>query len=62
MSEAPVPSPCIRVCVVDAQGRYCTGCYRTLEEIAQWGALSNEQRRAVVEALEGRRRALGAKR
>ncbi|WP_234981489.1 DUF1289 domain-containing protein [Fontimonas thermophila] len=30
-----IPSPCIQVCTLDAKG-VCTGCYRTLREIAEW--------------------------
>jgi predicted Fe-S protein YdhL (DUF1289 family) len=56
MSEAPVPSPCNKVCTMDAEGRFCVGCHRTLEEIAQWGAMTNEQRRAVLARLEARAR------
>lgn len=59
MSEAPVPSPCIKICVLDSEGRYCTGCLRTLEEIGLWTSLSNEERRAVLERLEQRKRTRG---
>jgi predicted Fe-S protein YdhL (DUF1289 family) len=30
-------SPCIKVCRLDAMGRYCIGCGRTIEEIKNWG-------------------------
>ncbi len=50
------PSPCVEVCTLDASGRYCLGCLRTLEEIAGWGAFSGEEKRAVLRALERRRR------
>ncbi|HSN19760.1 MAG TPA: DUF1289 domain-containing protein [Usitatibacter sp.] len=55
MSDAPVPSPCIKVCVLDPEGAYCTGCLRTLDEIAQWGGMTNDERRAVLEAVAARR-------
>jgi predicted Fe-S protein YdhL (DUF1289 family) len=35
-ADREVPSPCNRVCTLDSDGRYCTGCHRTLEEIAGW--------------------------
>ena len=38
-------SPCIRVCAVNASG-VCTGCGRTLEEIAGWQGMSEGERRA----------------
>jgi uncharacterized protein len=52
MSEPP--SPCVQVCVVDSDGRYCLGCLRTLDEIAAWGSLSAAQKGAVLDALEQR--------
>lgn len=58
MSEAPVRSPCNKVCTMDADGRYCIGCGRTLDEIARWGAMTNDERRAVLAELEARRREL----
>ena len=47
-------SPCNKVCVMDAEGRYCLGCARTLDEIARWGEMSEAQRAAVVAALPAR--------
>ena len=32
-----VPSPCISVCRMDAATGLCEGCFRTLDEIGQWG-------------------------
>jgi len=48
------PSPCIKVCVLT--GSQCSGCLRTIDEIAAWGAMSAEQQCAVVKALENRRK------
>ena len=44
-------SPCINVCVLDAAD-CCTGCGRTLDEIAGWAAMSAKQRWAVIARLE----------
>lgn len=49
-----VESPCIKVCLVHPEARICTGCYRTLEEIAGWSQLSPAARRAITEDLPGR--------
>nr|WP_298723933.1 DUF1289 domain-containing protein [uncultured Steroidobacter sp.] len=49
-----VASPCIKVCVLDAQ-QVCLGCGRTLEEIAQWSRMTEEQRRQVVDRAQQRR-------
>jgi predicted Fe-S protein YdhL (DUF1289 family) len=55
-----VTSPCIKVCILDGQG-VCTGCGRTLEEIASWSRLPSEQQREVCE-LAARRRSLNGTR
>lgn len=48
-------SPCNKVCVMDAQNRYCRGCQRTLDEIARWGAMSDAEREAVLAELPSRK-------
>lgn len=50
----PVPSPCISLCVMDGQRRYCQGCRRTLGEIAAWRGLSDDEKRAVLAQLPTR--------
>lgn len=42
-----VPSPCISVCKLDSATEFCDGCFRTLDEIAAWGRLDDESKRAV---------------
>jgi predicted Fe-S protein YdhL (DUF1289 family) len=49
-----VPSPCISVCVLDPDGALCVGCYRTLDEIAAWGALDADAKRRVLASLPAR--------
>ncbi len=50
-----VPSPCVSVCAMDRVSGLCTGCLRTLAEIAQWSVLEDDERRAVWAALPLRR-------
>jgi len=50
-----VASPCISVCVLDAASGLCTGCLRTLDEIAGWIDMSDEARRALIGELPNRR-------
>jgi predicted Fe-S protein YdhL (DUF1289 family) len=50
-----VPSPCVSICVLDARGRVCTGCLRTLDEIAGWVSFTPDEKRAIVAALPARR-------
>ncbi|MCO4848283.1 MAG: DUF1289 domain-containing protein [Yoonia sp.] len=47
-------SPCIKICVVHAQTRLCTGCLRSIDEIAAWSAMSPQARREVMDALPDR--------
>lgn len=51
MSRPGPVSPCMSVCVLDAD-RTCIGCRRTLEEIARWGRMSAAEQWAVVARLE----------
>lgn len=48
-------SPCIDVCRIDPDTGLCTGCLRTLEEIANWGRYSDHEKRAVNRTLAARR-------
>jgi uncharacterized protein len=50
-----IASPCNKVCVMDAAGRYCLGCWRTLAEIGEWPAMTDAEQRAVVSQLDARR-------
>ncbi|HKA47061.1 MAG TPA: DUF1289 domain-containing protein [Methyloceanibacter sp.] len=47
-------TPCIDVCQMDATSGLCLGCGRTLDEIARWSAMSNEERRAIMAELPAR--------
>ena len=53
MSEKPL-SPCVQICVIHSEAGICTGCFRTREEIAVWGRLTDEARRAIMAALPER--------
>jgi predicted Fe-S protein YdhL (DUF1289 family) len=50
-----VPSPCISVCTLDPSSGCCSGCLRTLHEIATWSTMSAPAKRAVLAALPARR-------
>jgi predicted Fe-S protein YdhL (DUF1289 family) len=54
-AAGPVPSPCISVCVIDERTGLCTGCQRTLDEIAAWSGLDDAGRRTVWTRIESRR-------
>lgn len=46
-------SPCINICQLNAED-LCTGCWRSLDEIAAWGSLSPQDRAAVMARLPAR--------
>lgn len=50
-----IESPCNKVCVMNEATGLCRGCYRTLDEIARWGTMSDAERQEVIEKLAGRR-------
>jgi uncharacterized protein len=49
-----IESPCNKVCVMNEQTGLCRGCYRTLDEIACWGTMSDEERQEVIAKLAER--------
>lgn len=53
MTDAPL-SPCVNICVIHPEAGVCTGCYRTRDEIAVWGGLTNDERRAIMDGLADR--------
>ena len=55
MSPDEVPSPCVNVCRMNPDSALCEGCYRTIDEIAAWSAMSAEEKRAVLAKLTARR-------
>ena len=57
MTDSPA-SPCIDVCRIDPDTGLCAGCRRTLDEIANWGRYSDEEKKAVLRALDARRGAV----
>jgi predicted Fe-S protein YdhL (DUF1289 family) len=51
-------SPCVKVCQMDPVRGVCIGCCRTLDEIARWGGMSDQEQFQVLEQLPERRRRL----
>ena len=47
MSERPVASPCVNICALDERD-VCTGCQRSVAEIARWSKMDDDERRAVL--------------
>ena len=53
-AENLVESPCKRVCVVHPAARLCTGCGRTLPEVARWHRMERSERLALMATLPER--------
>ena len=47
-----VPSPCVNICRME--DGLCEGCGRTLAEIAEWSAASDDRRRAILARIASR--------
>ena len=59
-----VRSPCVSICKMNpvlgnaderAIGGLCVGCMRTIDEIIEWGNVSDDRKRAIVVAAALRR-------
>ena len=48
-------TPCVKICVIDQPSGQCSGCGRTLDEIASWSTLSPSERRRIMSELPARR-------
>ena len=45
--KKPMLTPCVGICTLDRDG-YCEGCWRTVDEIARWASLSDEERARIM--------------
>jgi uncharacterized protein len=50
----PIETPCIKVCEINSHTGICTGCNRTLDEIASWAGYTHAARRAIMQSLPTR--------
>ena len=50
----PIQSPCVGVCTMNESTGFCQGCYRTIEEIRQWGDMASDQKSQLLTELEQR--------
>jgi predicted Fe-S protein YdhL (DUF1289 family) len=56
-SSGAAPSPCTGVCRIDADTGLCSGCLRTMDEIACWGSASEDRKREIWRAIRRREQA-----
>lgn len=50
-------SPCTGVCRLDARTGLCQGCWRSMQEISAWRDATEEDRRAILRRVAGRKAA-----
>ncbi|MBA4040451.1 DUF1289 domain-containing protein [Sphingorhabdus pulchriflava] len=48
------PSPCQQICTLDASSSVCTGCGRTIGEIAEWGRATASRQQEIVRRSSAR--------
>lgn len=48
-------SPCVKVCQMDPQSNRCLGCARTLDEIARWASMTDQERNQILSELPDRK-------
>jgi len=54
LEHAKRTSPCRTICTVDGRSQMCTGCGRTLPEIAGWARYTDAQREEILADLPAR--------
>jgi|HubBroStandDraft_1064217.scaffolds.fasta_scaffold1184071_1 predicted Fe-S protein YdhL (DUF1289 family) len=54
-NNSPPVTPCINVCEMDDRLGLCKGCFRTINEIAAWSGMSDEEKREIMAQLLRRR-------
>lgn len=52
--DAQPPSPCVSVCCMSPTSGLCSGCLRTIDEIANWSGMTVSAKRAVWQAIAQR--------
>ncbi|MGR8949921.1 MAG: DUF1289 domain-containing protein [Gammaproteobacteria bacterium] len=62
-TSVAIETPCVSVCQLNDvdlsnPSTYCLGCYRTVGEIARWGRMTSDERRAIMAGLPQRKEQL----
>jgi len=52
-ADLPVPSPCVGICCIGADG-LCFGCFRTRAELSAWGTASEAEKREILARCQAR--------
>lgn len=55
-TDRSAQSPCVRNCCLD-DDLNCLGCFRSLQEIKEWGVVDQERRGVILQNAKRRREA-----
>jgi hypothetical protein len=61
-TRSEIESPCVKLCLIHPEAQLCTGCLRSLEEIAGWSRMVPEDRRRIMASLPDRQGRLSQRR
>ena len=50
-----IESPCIGLCLLSEDRKFCVGCYRSREEIVKWVKFSDKERSNIIGLLATRK-------
>jgi predicted Fe-S protein YdhL (DUF1289 family) len=56
--KIPIPSPCVGICCVDADG-LCFGCFRTRAELAAWPTATEREKLEILARSRARQQSPG---
>jgi len=48
-------SPCSKKCIIDPKTKFCTSCFRTIDEIIKWINLTTEEKNIIMKKAEKRK-------
>ena len=48
-------TPCVKVCKINSESGLCVGCFRTLDEIAQWSRFDENEKSQVYKQISTRK-------
>lgn len=51
-----INSPCVRNCCLN-EDNICLGCFRSIDEICQWSAATEQQKKAIIGLASARKHA-----
>ncbi|MFZ6751047.1 DUF1289 domain-containing protein [Undibacterium sp. Ren11W] len=54
ISTSEVPSPCIGICKMDDERKWCSGCFRSIPELSAWSTATADSKRAVWREIKQR--------